>query len=133
MVEDIDMILGGAQGAGLETTVQILSSAFASSGLGILADREYYSNIKGRHSYVHAKVSSTEIPRSLESSIDILGCMDAETVFTHFEDLREGGYIVYDSSVDDKTQDEIKSLEDPLRERLEDRFNELGVEGTVSS
>jgi len=127
------MILGGAQGSGLETTIQILSSAFASSGNGFLADREYYSNIKGRHSYAHARVSSVEIPRSIDSEIDLLGCMDAETLFTHFDDIVEEGYLIYDSSIGEKTQDSIKSIEDPLRERLEERFDEIGIEGTVSS
>ncbi len=127
------MILGGAQGSGLETTIQILSAAFASSGQGFLADREYFSNIKGRHSYAHAEVSSKDIPRSVESEIDLLGCMDAETLFTHFDDIKEGGHLIYDASTGDKTQDSIKSLEDRLRGRLEDRFEEIGIEGTVSS
>ncbi|MEF8835428.1 MAG: 2-oxoacid:ferredoxin oxidoreductase subunit alpha [Candidatus Thermoplasmatota archaeon] len=133
MTEKLNMILGGAQGSGLETTIQILSSAFASLGNGFLADREYFSNIKGRHSYVHAKVSSEDIPRSIDTEIDLLGCMDAETLFTHFDDIAEGGYLIYDTSTGEKTQDSIKSIEDPLRERLEERFEEIGIEGTVSS
>ncbi len=133
MTEKLNMILGGAQGSGLETTIQILSSAFASSGNGFLADREYYSNIKGRHSYAHAKVSSVEIPRSIDSEIDLLGCMDAETLFTHFQDIVKGGYLIYDASTGEKKQDSIKSIEDPLRKRLEESFEEMGIEGTVSS
>ena len=133
MVEKLSIILGGAQGSGLETTIQILSTAFASSGNGFLADREYYSNIKGRHSYAHAKVSSVEIPRSIDSKIDLLGCMDAETLFTHFEDIVEGGYLIYDTSTGEKTQDSIKSIENPLRKRLEESFEEIGIDGTVSS
>jgi len=133
MTEKLNMILGGAQGSGLETTIQILSTAFASSGNGFLADREYYSNIKGRHSYAHAKISSIDIPRSIDSKIDLLGCMDAETLFTHFDDIVEGGYLIYDASTGEKTQDSIKSIENPLRERLEERFEEIGIEGTVSS
>jgi len=133
MVEKLSIILGGAQGSGLETTIQILSTAFASSGDGFLADREYYSNIKGRHSYAHAKISSVDIPRSIDSEIDLLGCMDAETLFTHFEDVVEDGYIIYDASTGEKTQDSIKSIEDTLRERLEERFEEMGIDGTVSS
>ncbi|MBS3782507.1 MAG: 2-oxoacid:acceptor oxidoreductase subunit alpha [Candidatus Thermoplasmatota archaeon] len=133
MTEKLNMILGGAQGSGLETTIQILSTAFASSGNGFLADREYFSNIKGRHSYAHAKISAEDIPRSIDSKIGLLGCMDAETLFTHFEDLVDGGYLIYDTSTEDKTQDSIKSIEDPLRERLEERFNEIGIDGTISS
>ncbi len=133
MDEKLTMILGGAQGSGLETSIQILSAAFASSGHGFLADREYFSNIKGRHSYVHAEISSKKIPRSIESKIDLLGCMDAETLFTHFDDLKEGGHLIYDVSTGDKTQDSIKSIETPLRKRLEKRFDEIGIEGDISS
>ncbi len=133
MVESIDIILGGAQGSGLETSVEILSEAFAASGYGVLADREYFSNIKGKHSYMHAHISSEEVPRSIESEIDLLGCMDAETLFTHFDDVVDDGVIIYDSSTGEKTQDKIKSLEEPLRERLEEKFEELGIKGTVDS
>ncbi len=133
MSDKLTMILGGAQGSGLETSIQILSAGFASSGLGFLADREYHSNIKGKHSYVHAEVSSRKIPRSLQSEIDLLGCMDAETLFTHFDDIREGGYLIYDASVGDKTQGEIKSIDDRLRGRLEEKFDVMDIEGTVDS
>lgn len=81
-------IIGGPQGGGLETTSEILSWAFAWSGYGIISDREYFSNIKGRHSYVHATVSATELPKHLTYPVDIVAAMDAETVFTHFNDLR---------------------------------------------
>ncbi|MFP4000448.1 MAG: 2-oxoacid:ferredoxin oxidoreductase subunit alpha [Thermoplasmata archaeon] len=133
MTEKLTIIMGGAQGSGLETTIQILSAAFASSGHGFLADREYFSNIKGRHSYVHAEISSEKIPRSVESKIDLLGCMDAETLFTHFDDIKESGFLIYDTSTEGKTQDKIKSLENKLRERLKKRFEELDIEGTISS
>ncbi|WP_252901354.1 2-oxoacid:acceptor oxidoreductase family protein [Vulcanisaeta sp. JCM 14467] len=60
-MNELRYIIGGPQGGGLETTSEILSWAFARSGYGIISDREYFSNIKGRHSYVHATVSATEL------------------------------------------------------------------------
>ncbi|MGC9047291.1 MAG: 2-oxoacid:acceptor oxidoreductase family protein [Caldisphaera sp.] len=85
--KELHLMLGGPQGAGLETSSSIITSAFTMQGYAVLSDREYYSNIMGRHSYIHATVSSFNIPRSLTYPVDLIGAMDAETVFTHFKDI----------------------------------------------
>ncbi|WP_069807943.1 2-oxoacid:ferredoxin oxidoreductase subunit alpha [Vulcanisaeta thermophila] len=126
-------ILGGPQGGGLETSSEVLSWAFARSGYGVISDREYFSNIKGRHSYVHATVSATEYPKSLDYPVDIVAAMDAETVFTHFQDLREGGYLIYNVDEDKTLYSSIPSMEHDLRDRLTALFKELGIDGTLAS
>lgn len=131
--KELNIILGGPQGAGLETSVQILTSTFACSGYGVIADREYFSNIRGKHSYIHMKISSIELPQALTYPVQILGAMDAETIFTHFKDLEEGGYLIYDKSTDNKTLNQIPSMESQLKERLRIKFNTLGINGTINS
>jgi 2-oxoglutarate ferredoxin oxidoreductase subunit alpha len=132
-MNELRYILGGPQGGGLETLSELLSWAYAHAGYGVISDREYFSNIKGRHSYVHATVSATELPRHLTYPVDIVAAMDAETVFTHFDDLRDGGYIIYNSDDDNMSFTSIPSMERDLRERLTSEFKELGVDGTVKS
>jgi len=132
-MNELRYILGGPQGGGLETLSELLSWAYAHAGYGVISDREYFSNIKGRHSYVHATVSATELPRHLTYPVDVVAAMDAETVFTHFDDLRDGGYIIYNSDDDNVSFTSIPSMERDLRERLTSEFKELGVDGTVKS
>jgi Pyruvate:ferredoxin oxidoreductase and related 2-oxoacid:ferredoxin oxidoreductases, alpha subunit len=132
-MNELRYILGGPQGGGLETLSELLSWAYAHAGYGVISDREYFSNIKGRHSYIHATVSATELPRHLTYPVDIVAAMDAETVFTHFDDLRDGGYIIYNSDDDNVSFTSIPSMERDLRERLTSEFKELGVDGTVKS
>ncbi|MFP3492000.1 MAG: 2-oxoacid:ferredoxin oxidoreductase subunit alpha [Vulcanisaeta sp.] len=132
-MNELRYILGGPQGGGLETLSELLSWAYAHAGYGVISDREYFSNIKGRHSYVHATVSAVELPRHLTYPVDIVAAMDAETVFTHFDDLRDGGYIIYNSDDDNVSFTSIPSMERDLRERLTSEFKELGVNGTVKS
>ncbi len=115
-MNELRYIIGGPQGGGLETTSEILSWAFARSGYGIISDREYFSNIKGRHSYVHATVSATELPKHLTYPVDIVAAMDAETVFTHFNDLRDGGYLIYNSDDDSVNYASIPSMERELKD-----------------
>ncbi|GGI85635.1 2-oxoacid:ferredoxin oxidoreductase subunit alpha [Vulcanisaeta souniana] len=130
---ELRYVLGGPQGGGLETTSEILSWAFSKSGYGVISDREYFSNIKGRHSYVHATVSATELPKHLSYPVDIVAAMDAETVFTHFNDLRDGGYLIYNSDDDSVNYAGIPSMEKDLRDRLGAQFKGLGLDGTVRS
>jgi 2-oxoglutarate ferredoxin oxidoreductase subunit alpha len=133
LYDDIQVILGGPQGSGLESTAQILSKAFAYLGYGLISDREYFSNIKGRHSYTHIRISSKNLPTSLTYPVQVVCAMDAETIFTHFQDLEERGSIVYDISTLQTKYTAIPSIEPRLRERLRLTFSELGLDGTISS
>jgi len=131
--EELNLLLGGAQGAGLESSAQILNKAFCYLGYGCFSDREYFSNIKGRHSYTHMRFSSKTLPSSLTYPVQVVCAMDAETVFTHFEDLEDGGFLVYDLSSSNAKYDSIPSMEPRLKERLRNRFSQLGLDGSVSS
>ena len=48
---DFSWMIGGAQGSGVDTSANIFAKAAAQGGLQVYGNREYYSNIKGEHSY----------------------------------------------------------------------------------
>lgn len=127
------MLLGGPQGSGIETSMWILGRILVSKGFGVIADREYFSNITGRHSYIQMLVSSVKLPRSLRYPVEILASMDAETVFTHFTELSEGGILIYDVNISSKRIEEIPSMEDATRERIARVLAEKGVKPSVES
>ncbi|AFZ70104.1 2-oxoacid:acceptor oxidoreductase, alpha subunit [Caldisphaera lagunensis DSM 15908] len=131
--KEIYFILGGPQGAGLETSSSVLTSAFTSEGYAVLSDREYYSNIIGRHSYIHATVSSIKIPRSLTYPVDIVGGMDAETIFTHFNDLSEDGFIIYDSGVENTKMQQVISMEKEVYDRISQYFKKNNINQDIKS
>jgi len=125
--KEVHFLLGGPQGAGLDTTSQILTSALSHLRYGVISDREYFSNIRGRHSYIHTTVSAVKIPSSLTYPVDIVAGIDAESIFTHFEDLDKGGYLVYDSNSENVSFMAIPSMEKDLKMRLRKKFQELGI------
>jgi len=131
--KEIYFILGGPQGAGLETSSSVLTSAFTSEGYGVISDREYYSNIMGRHSYIHATVSSIRIPRSLTYPVDIVGAMDAETIFTHFNDISKNGFIIYDSGTENTKIQQVISMEKEVYERITEFFNKNNINQDIKS
>lgn len=113
--------------------MQFLANSFAKRGYGIVSDREYHSNIKGKHSYITLRASATSIPTALRETVQIMGAMDAETVFTHFSELEEGGHLIYDSSQADKSIHAIPTMPPQVRKRITERLKKLGLESTLSS
>ncbi|MCS7107159.1 MAG: 2-oxoacid:acceptor oxidoreductase subunit alpha [Acidilobaceae archaeon] len=132
-MEEALILIGGSQGSGIETSSLILSSALVRAGYGVLSNREYYSNIVGRHSYIHLRASGKEIPRSLSYPVDLVAALDAESVFFHFDDVREGGYLVYDQDASRTKLRLIASMEPESRARIEARLKEIGAGEELSS
>ena len=64
-------MIGGVQGSGIDTSANIFARAAAAGGLHVFGKREYYSNIKGEHSYFQVRVSK-ELIRSHIDTVDML-------------------------------------------------------------
>ncbi len=124
-------LIGGPQGAGLETSAQVLTVAYATLGYRVLASREYHSNIIGRHSYILLGVDPARVPRGHRYPVDVASFMDAESVFTHYKDVDRGSIVFYDSDVDNVSLERIVSMETETKRRLRRELEELGVEPTV--
>ncbi|MGC9152313.1 MAG: 2-oxoacid:ferredoxin oxidoreductase subunit alpha [Vulcanisaeta sp.] len=130
MPTDIMWVIGGPQGGGIDTGANVFMRAVARAGYYVIGDREYFSNIKGRHSYFMVRVSD-EPKGGLLSTIDVLVALDAETVFTHFQDIKRGGYVIVDSSTFNTKLDQLQYMEDELKERLREFLSKAGIEPTV--
>lgn len=113
----LNWLIGGAQGSGVDSAANIFSRACAEGGLQVYGKREYYSNIKGEHSYFTVRVSEKEI-RSHVDEISMLVSFDAETLLRHTVSVVKGGGIVYDSEIIDVKIGEVPTLDDAFRDRL---------------
>jgi 2-oxoglutarate ferredoxin oxidoreductase subunit alpha len=113
----LNWLIGGAQGSGVDSAANIFSRACAEGGLQVFGKREYYSNIKGEHSYFTVRVSEKEI-RSHVDEVSMLVSFDTETLLRHTVSVVRGGGIVYDSEVIDVKIGEVSTLDDAFRDRL---------------
>ena len=57
IMNSLSWVTGGAQGSGVDSAANIFSRACAIGGLHLFGKREYYSNIKGEHSYFTVRIS----------------------------------------------------------------------------
>ena len=130
-MDEILLLIGGSQGSGIETSSLILTSAMARLGYGVLSNREYYSNIVGRHSYIHVRASATRLPSALTYPVHAVAALDAESVFQHFDDITRGGYLIYDTGVSKTKLRQVASMEPETRARVELNLKGIGSGDSV--
>jgi len=117
MNNELTWMIGGPQGSGVETAANIFSQVYSKMGYHVFGKREYYSNIKGEHSYFAVRISDKKI-RSSITGTNILIAFDAETIFRHADDVLKDGIIVYDSDIEKSKVTDVFTLENDFRKRL---------------
>ena len=118
MKYDFTWMIGGPQGSGVETGANIFSQVFSKMGYQIFGKREYYSNIKGEHSYFAVRISDKKIHSSITGT-NMLVAFDAETIFRHADDVLENGIIIYDSSLENMRISDVFTFDIDFKKRLE--------------
>src|SRR5439155_25370162 len=103
---------GGPQGRGVDSSANIFAGACALSGLWTFGSREYYSSIKGPHSYFEVGANSERI-RSQVKIVNLLSTFDAETLIRHADEVCAGGGIMYDPTSSAVEIDNVDSLKPP--------------------
>lgn len=121
---DLSLAIAGFQGGGIESAGQIAIKAFALKGYEIFGSREYHSNIIGAHSYFHLRVGG----KALKLPLDALIALDAESVFTHLQDLRKGALVVCDKNSLKTKASEIPSMSKALKSRIEQIYGAFSLE-----
>ena len=130
ITNSLSWVIGGAQGSGVDSAANIFSRACAIGGLHLFGKREYYSNIKGEHSYFTVRVSDEPL-RSHVDEINMLVSFDAETIFRHFEEVTASGAIIYDSDIINTSLDEVPTVDDPAAVRIKKVLEKAGLGFTV--
>jgi 2-oxoglutarate ferredoxin oxidoreductase subunit alpha len=126
VINNLSWVIGGAQGSGVDSAANIFSRACAGAGLHVFGKREYYSNIKGEHSYFTVRVSDRPVHSHVDG-INMLVSFDAETVFRHFTDVTPGGGIVYDPELAETTVDEVPTLDAQAADRIKKILEKAGL------
>jgi len=123
-------MIGGVQGSGIDTSANIFARAAAAGGLHVFGKREYYSNIKGEHSYFQVRVSK-DLIRSHIDTVDMLATYEEETIFRHALEVRKEGAIIYDPDLDTKRLDQVPTIEPPVKAALTAELSKAGLSPDV--
>ena len=136
MTTDLTWLIGGPQGSGVESGANIFSKVCAGIGYQIFGKREFYSNIKGEHSYFAVRISDKKIHSNV-NDINLMVAFDAEMIFRHVDEVVEGGVIIYDSDLEKTTTDEVHTLDIYIKSRLEkyleSKNKEFSIKGILET
>lgn len=124
---DLVIRIGGEAGEGVQSTGQLLTQAAARAGYTLLT---YYSppaEIKGGHALYQLRVSNHPL-YAQGDTVDILMAFNREAYDLGHGELRDGGLLIYDSSVyTPPAEGNRKTLPLPLTEIAKGRLRfELG-------
>ena len=94
---DYVISIGGAAGQGIATPGNILARLCARLGVHMYAYNAYQSIIRGGHSFLTVRCSDRNI-RTHGDTIDLLICLNQDTMDRHLEHMREGTSVIYNSN-----------------------------------
>ncbi|MFP4201009.1 MAG: 2-oxoacid:acceptor oxidoreductase subunit alpha [Bacillota bacterium] len=92
---EIEVIIGGAAGQGMDTLAEFLGRILADEGYGVLSTKDYMSRVRGGHNFSILRAAA-ETPWAFENRCNLLVCLDEETYTRHLDDLDAEGVFVYD-------------------------------------
>lgn len=104
---DITVKIGGEAGFGIMTTGLLMGKIATRSGYYVFEYPEYPSLIRGGHNVVDIRISDNKV-YSQEQKVDILVCLNEETLKLHINEMKNKGLIILDKDKIDKSILELK-------------------------
>ncbi len=131
MEAPLSWLIGGPQGAGVDTAANLFGRACASAGFYVFGKREYYSNIMGKHSYFEIRIHAEKPVHASTHYVHILSTFDEETPFKHFREIVPRGAFFYDPAYLTASVDVPPNMERRLKEELKQFFQERNLPSTL--
>lgn len=103
MGADINIMVGGEAGQGVQSVGLILAKTWTRSGYHIFADQDYESRIRGGHSFCRVRVRESQVS-AISETIHLLVALNRETMALHHNEVAGDGLIFVDEEVSTQTQ-----------------------------
>ncbi len=97
IVNSVEVMFGGQAGDGSLTTGDLIAGVFKRMGLEVYTYKDFPSRIRGGHTnYV---IRAGERPNyGMADEVDALVAFDLEAVEAHLDEMRPGGFVVFDDT-----------------------------------
>lgn len=93
-----NILVGGAAGQGIDTTVSTLEKLLKTSGYYVFSTRDVMSRVRGGHNFSTIRFGSEALP-SHSNLLDGIVAFNLETITEHKDKLKDNGFILCDSSL----------------------------------
>ncbi len=97
MAVDINIMVGGEAGQGVQAAGFIIAKALARYGLSVFADQDYESRVRGGHNFFRIRASDSEVG-AVSEEVDILLALDQQSIDLHQRELSRDGFLIFDQT-----------------------------------
>ncbi|MEJ2690490.1 MAG: 2-oxoacid:acceptor oxidoreductase family protein, partial [Deltaproteobacteria bacterium] len=127
---ELNIVIGGEAGQGVQTMGRLLSEALAASGYSILVSQTYHSRIRGGHNTYAIRCGLTP-PPAPKRTIDLLVALNEETVQRHRPELSSRGLLIGDQATVSNSKNDIIVPFSTLAGKKMENTVALGVVGAL--
>jgi 2-oxoglutarate ferredoxin oxidoreductase subunit alpha len=135
ILNNIEVMFGGQAGDGSLTTGDLIAGVFKRMGLEVYTYKDFPSRIRGGHTnYVIRACMHANY--GMADAVDCLVAFDLEAVQIHIEEIRPGGFVIFDSTseqlTDEVRRDDVTFYEVPLGKLAKEVLGLEIVRNTIS-
>jgi 2-oxoglutarate ferredoxin oxidoreductase subunit alpha len=95
MGADINLMVGGEAGQGVQAAGFVIAKALARHGLTVFADQDYESRVRGGHNFF--RVRAGDNVSAISETLDVLLALDRQSINLHERELSSDGVAIFDS------------------------------------
>ena len=96
MAVDINIMVGGEAGQGVQAAGFIIAKALARYGSSVFADQDYESRVRGGHNFFRIRASDGDVG-AISEEVDVLLALDRQSIDLHQREVSSDGVIIFDS------------------------------------
>ena len=116
---EVNILIGGAAGQGMETIMNLLGKALVREGCGLIYTKDYMSRVRGGHNFSRLRIALGS-PWSTVESVDVLVALNEETYNIHRDNLHPSGRIIYDPQLFSLPEGENRAVPVELQKLAEE-------------
>ncbi len=135
ILNNIEVMFGGQAGDGSLTTGDLIAVVFKRMGLEVYTYKDFPSRIRGGHTNYVIR-AGTHANYGMADAVDCLVAFDLEAVQLHIEEMRPGGFVIFDSTsealTDDLRREDVTYYEVPLGKLAKEVLGLEIVRNTIS-
>jgi 2-oxoglutarate ferredoxin oxidoreductase subunit alpha len=129
--DEINILVGGEAGQGVQSVGAILAKALAGGGLHVFADQDYESRVRGGHNFFRVRAGRRQI-LAVKYGLDLLVALNRETVDLHRKEVKKGGLIIFDEEQPNACPKGVNFICMPLVKLAEEKAGNKLMANTVA-
>jgi len=129
---DLNFMVGGEAGQGVQSVGFILAKVFARGGYHIFADQDYESRVRGGHNFFRVRVSDGQVD-AIAEDVDILIALNMDSIELHQPEMVTQGIIIFDGEkIKGVSGDNGSLLGIPMEKMAEEKAGDKLMINTVA-